>query len=135
MTTADISLRPQEHTPVREKEPAADRFMRTLLRVKARQTSPAQERAAHRGFRFSLFLSAIRCVLTYVALPFLLPLLSITNAVTAPLGILLCVIAAVSGIASVRRFWITDYHGKWVYTIFIAVVLVEIGRASCRERV
>ena len=106
-------------------ETAADRFMRRLLRV--RLTDRNLDAAAHRRMRLALFVSAIRCIVTYVLIPVLVPLLSIAGVLAAPVGIALCAVAVVSGVAALRRFWSTNHKGRWMYTAFIAVVFAILA--------
>lgn len=106
----------------------ADRFMRKLLRVSSGR--PGRTSAgAHRAFRTSVIISGIRCLATYLLVPVLVPVVSVAGLVAAPLGIVLCLVAVVSGIAGVRRFWIADHRAKWMYTWFIAAVFVILGIA------
>lgn len=106
---------------------AADRFMRRLLRVKA--TDAKAVRDAHKAFRYSVVISGIRCLISYVLIPILVPLLSFAGVLAAPIGITLCAIAVVNGIVSVRRFWISDHRSRWMYTWFMAVVFVILAVA------
>lgn len=98
----------------------ADRFMRRLLGVRAFEARP--EREAHRAFRISVVISGIRCLITYLVVPVLVPVLSLAGWVAAPIGIALCVYAVVNGVVSLRRFWGSDHRQRWVYTIFMTVV-------------
>lgn len=106
---------------------AADRFMRRLLRVRGTDKKVVGD--AHRAFRTSVIVSAVRCLITYLAIPILVPLLSFAGVVAAPVGIVLCVVAVVNGIVSMRRFWISDHRARWMYTWFMAVVFVVLGIA------
>lgn len=106
----------------------ADQFMRKLLRVSAiRPTSSTA--GAHRAFRVSVIISGIRCVATYLLVPVLVPVMSFAGVLAAPLGIVLCIVAVVSGIAGVRRFWIADHRAKWMYTWFMVAVFGILGIA------
>lgn len=106
---------------------AADRFMRALLRV-----GPTDRRVvgdAHRAFRTSVVVSAIRCLITYLLIPVLVPLLSFAGVVAAPVGIALCVVAVVNGVVSVRRFFVSDHRARWTYTWFMVVVFAVLAVA------
>lgn len=107
--------------------PVADQFMRKLLRVKAIERSPMITRSAHRGFQLSMVVSGLRCIITYLLLPLLGPVLGVAGMLTAPIGIALCLVAAISGTISLRRFWISDHKGKWMYTAFIGVVFLVLA--------
>lgn len=105
--------------------------MRRLLRVDGLDSSAST--GAHRAFRTSVLVSAVRCLITYLLIPILVPLLSLSGWVAAPIGIVLCVIAVVNGVVSVRRFWMADHPRRWVYTGFMAVVFVILGVAMVSE--
>lgn len=109
----------------------ADRVMRTLLRVDGLDRGASA--GAHRAFRTSVLVSAVRCLITYLAIPILVPLLSLSGWVAAPIGIVLCVIAVVNGVVSVRRFWVADHPRRWVYTGFMGVVFVILAVAMYSE--
>lgn len=81
-------------------------------------------RAAHRAFRWAIVVSAVRCTISYVIIPVLIPLLSVMGSLAAPISIALCLVAIVNGWLGVRRFWRTDHRGKWGYTWFMALIYV-----------
>lgn len=101
--------------------------MRRLLGVTEPQAGG--EAAAHRAFRISVAISGIRCLITYLLVPVLVPLLALSGWVAAPIGIALCVYAVVNGIVSMKRFWRSDHQHRWMYTIFMAVVFVVLAIA------
>ena len=108
---------------------APDRFMRSLLRVEGAKKTPFINRDAHRNFRVALVISGVRCLITYLLIPILVPIIGVAGVVAAPLGIALCLVAVVNGVVSVRRFWISDHRGKWMYTWFILVVFAILAIA------
>ncbi|MFZ1286926.1 MAG: hypothetical protein WAR57_07800 [Candidatus Phosphoribacter sp.] len=101
---------------------AADRFMRGALGISAVDRRSTE--GAHRAFRVSVMVSALRCLITYVLIPFFVPILSLSGWVAAPIGMALCVLAIVNGIVSVRRFWRSDHRQRWMYTAFIGTVFI-----------
>ena len=109
----------------------ADRGMRRLLGVTG--VDSREGAGAHRAFRISEAVSAVRCVITYLAIPVLVPLLSLSGWVAAPVGMALCVVAVVNGVVSVRRFWASDHARRWMYTGFMGVVFVILGVAMFSE--
>ena len=111
----------------------ADRFMRRLLRITTIQKSVKTEREAHRGFRTSMIVSGVRCLITYLLVPILVPIIGFAGIVAAPIGIALCLIAAVNGVISVRRFWLSDHRARWMYTWFIAFVFVVLAIAMVAD--
>lgn len=108
---------------------AADRFMRRLLRVTETKKTPFINRDAHRNFRVALIVSGVRCLITYLLIPILVPIVGVAGVLAAPIGIVLCAVAGVNGVISVRRFWVSDHRGKWMYTWFIAVVFLVLAIA------
>ena len=84
---------------------------------------------AHSAFRVSVVISGIRCLITYLLIPVLVPMMSLAGWVAAPIGIALCAYAVVNGIVSLRRFWRADHQHRWMYTIFMAIVFVILGFA------
>lgn len=110
---------------------AADRWMRRALGVGGVDLSSGE--GAHHTFRISVVISALRCIITYVAVPVLVPLLSLSGRVAAPVGLALCAVAAVTGVISLRRFWRADHAHRWTYTVFITIVFVILTIATITE--
>lgn len=110
---------------------AADRFMRRLLGVGA--VDKRQGEGAHKTFRIAVIVSGVRCLITYLLIPVLVPLASFAGWVAAPVGIALCVVAVVNGVVSLRRFWSSDHARRWMYTWFMAVVFVILAIALYSE--
>lgn len=105
----------------------ADRWMRRALGV--RTPAPGPSGAAHRAFRISVVLSGVRCLITYLLVPVLVPVLSLAGWVAAPIGLVLCAYAVVNGIVSLRRFWRADHPHRWMYTGFMGIVFVVLAIA------
>ena len=102
--------------------PAADLVVRRLLRIP--EGPVATEGAAQRAFSTSVLVSAVRCTLTYVVLPFIAPALGLAAGVGPALGIPIGIVAIVANIATIRRFWAADHRWRWAYT---ALALAIIG--------
>ncbi|MFT3796854.1 hypothetical protein [Microbacterium sp.] len=117
----DAGIRPEPTIP------RADRFMRALLRVPA--TDKRAARGAERAFRTAIIVSGIRCLITYLAVPILIPVAAVAGMIATPLSIALCLFAAVNGVIGVRRFWISNHRYRWMYTGFMAVVFVVLAVA------
>ena len=105
--------------------------MRRALGVSGVDLSSGQ--GAHHTFRISVVISALRCIITYVAVPVLVPLLSLSGWVAAPIGLALCAVAAVTGVVSLRRFWRADHAHRWTYTAFITIVFAILTVATITE--
>lgn len=113
--------------PARGERPAADQFVRRLLRIGPDR--PKGSRAdANRAFSTSILVSAVRCLLTYIVLPFVAPVLGIAKDVGPWVGITIGIVAIVCNVLSMRRFWAADHKWRWAYTgvatLVIAFLLV-----------
>ena len=102
-------------------DPPADAFMRRLLRVR---TGEASRRSAEKAFSTSLLLSTVRCMLTYVVLPLLKPVVDLSGGVGPILGLVIGTVSAVAIIASMRRFWGANHRWRWGYTVVGGAILV-----------
>lgn len=105
----------------RADRPAADVLMRRLLRVPDERGSG---KAAERLFGKSLLISTVRCLLTYVVLPLLKPVVDLSGGVGPALGLVIGTISAVAIVASMRRFWAADHRMRWGYTAVGGAILV-----------
>ena len=77
----------------------------------------------HRGFSISIMVSATRCLLTYIILPFVTPLLGIAPGVGPVLGLTLGTVAIGSNVLSIRRFWRADHPWKKYVTVLHVTVI------------
>ena len=109
----------------------ADRFMRRLLRVG--ELDRRSGAGAHRAFRISVVVSGVRCLITYLAIPLLVPIASLAGWLATPISMALCVLAFVNGIVSARRFWKSDHRHRWLYTAFITVVFIILAIALATD--
>jgi len=107
--------------PTTKERSRADEAMRHLLRVPD-QRKPIPESATHKIFGTSILLSATRCLLSYIVLPILLPLLGLAKGVGPIIGIPVGVLALTFDVLGIRRFWLADHHQKWLFSAVYAVV-------------
>ena len=114
VTTSGVDERTQSNTP-------ADRFMRRLLRLPEGKTSTAAE--ARSAFQKSLAVTACRCLLMYIVLPFVLPIVGVASGVSPAIGLTIGVLAIFSIVYSIRRFWRADHSKRWHYTVFGGVII------------
>jgi hypothetical protein len=123
VTTVDAPAT-QARTSVPAWSPA-DRRMRRLLRLP--QDAPtATEASARQLVEKSLVISMARCLLTYIVLPFVVPIIGIAGDIAPVVGIVLGVVAIVANVASVRRFWRADHRYRWHYTALAAVIILAM---------
>jgi len=127
--TADMnttSAPPEVHvTPVRT---AADQRMRRLLRLPV-DAPTASIVGAHDAFSKSIAVSAVRCLITYVALPLLAPLVDLTGSTGPIIGLVLSIVSVTAIVFSTRRFFAADHRSRWAYTAFggSIIVLLLVG--------
>jgi hypothetical protein len=94
------------------------------VEVEAAEAQAAGEAAARRAFSTSMLVSATRCLLTYVVLPFVAPALGVAADVGPGLGIAIGLVAIGSNVLTIRRFHAADHRWRWGYT---AVAVAVIG--------
>jgi hypothetical protein len=110
---------------------AADRVVRRILRIPDTPKA-ASSQAAYRAFQRSMLISALRCTLTYVVFPFVLPALSFANGFGPAIGIVIGSVAMVCDVMAVRRFFVVDHRWRWRFAAvasgvigLLAVLLVQ----------
>jgi len=112
-------------------------------RTSATPTRSAPENATReslgqveRAFNLSLVVSGIRCVLAYVFLPFVAPLVGLAPGVGPTLGIAIAVVAIGANVISMRRFWRVQHPWRRPVTVLhvgvigFLLVLIVIDVAS-----
>jgi len=111
----------------------SDRFMRRLLRLPEGTTSTAAE--AQSAFQKSLVFTTCRCLLMYIVLPFVLPAVGIARGVGPAVGIAIGLLAIVSIVYSIRRFWRADHSKRWHYTIFGTAIIAFLIWATIADTI
>jgi ABC-type iron transport system FetAB permease component len=105
----------------------ADPLIARMLFVKPRVADEQVINRAERAFNTSLAISAVRCIIQYVILPFVLPVIGVAGEVAIPISLTINVVALGAIWFSLRRFWQVDYKGKWQYLgIALAAVVLLI---------
>jgi len=100
----------------------ADRRMRRLLRLPT-DASKASEISARQLVEKSLLISMVRCLLTYIVLPFAAPIFGFATGVAPVVGLVVGLVAIVANLASVRRFWRADHRFRWHYTVLAMMIV------------
>ena len=118
--TADTTTHETSEPLVQSNAPS-DRFMRRLLRLPEGKTSTAAE--ARSAFQKSIVITACRCVVMYLVLPFVLPIVGVASGVGPAIGLAIGILAIIAIIYSIRRFWRADHPKRWHYTIFATVII------------
>lgn len=83
--------------------------------------------SASKTFSTSMVVSGIRCTLTYVVFPWILPLLGVAGGITAGLGLPVGLVAIFFNVWSIRRFWKTDHNFKWIVASINVCVIVLLS--------
>lgn len=83
---------------------------------------------ANDAFAKSMWISATRCLLTYVALPLMAPIVDLTGDLGPAIGIVLSLVSMVAIFFSARRFFAGDHPWRWRYSaigggVFILLVI------------
>ena len=78
---------------------------------------------AQRALTFALLLSAVRCTVQYVLIPFVLPWIGVAAAVPPWLTLGLGGLAILSLARNVRYLWRLHHARRWSY-LFLAVVII-----------
>lgn len=86
-------------------------------------TQSLSDAAARRAFSTSMLVSAFRCLLTYVVLPFVAPALGVAADVGPGLGIAIGLVAIGSNVLTIRRFHRADHRWRWGYTAIAVSVI------------
>ena len=99
----------------------ADLVARRILRVPERP--PARRRDVHRMFSAGILLSALRCLLTYIFLPIVAPLLGLATGVGPAVGLPLAAVALGFDVIGMRRFFVADHRSRWTMAgVYLAVM-------------
>lgn len=103
----------------------ADALMRRVLRI-----TPCGGAAgvvgARRAFSTSIAVSSVRCLITYVLLPFVAPIVGLAAGIGPVLGITVGAVAIAANVVSVRRFWAADHTWRWAFTAVAAAVVTML---------
>lgn len=109
--------------PALPQRSAGDLRMRRLLRLP--EHGPRVSIIdAQNAFGKSIAISATRCLITYVALPLLAPVIDLTGVAGPILGVLLSLVSMVAITFSVRRFFAADHKWRWNYTLVAGGIFV-----------
>jgi hypothetical protein len=94
-------------------DPLIGRLLFVTPEKVADETIPGKK--SERVMGYSLAFSAIRCILQYIVLPFILPVLGIAAGWALGLTMIVNVAAIIAIVASVRRMWQISYSHRWRY--------------------
>ena len=78
------------------------------------------------SFRVPLLISATRCIIQYVILPFVLPFMGMIGGTPVWLGLTLNAAAFISLVSSLRRIWQTRHPRRFTYLPLAVLMLFVI---------
>ncbi len=79
------------------------------------ESAREQHEQAQKGFSRSVIISGVRCLITYIILPFVFP--TALGAVGPAIGLIVGSIALVSNVFSIRRFWKANHAWRKPITV------------------
>jgi hypothetical protein len=112
---------PPRARPIVERS-RADLFVRRVLRIYDRPPG-VSEASAYSTFQRSMLISAIRCTLTYVIFPFVLPAAGFATGVGPVVGIIIGVVAITCDVFTIRRFFSVDHRWRWQFSAIAGSVI------------
>lgn len=102
-----------ENTTLTRLDPIIGRILLVEPEITADQSDP--EKKPERLMGYSLAFSAVRCILQYAVLPFLLPIIGLAASWALGFTMVINVLAIVAIVTSLRRMWRTNYSHRWRY--------------------
>ncbi len=109
----------------------ADSVMLRVLRLP--EDTSGTEAEARSAFQRSILLSSVRCLITYILLPFVAPAIGFFAAIGRPLGIVVNLVAMVAIVSSMRRFWRVRHPQRWAYTTLGGVMMCFLTYLLIRD--
>ncbi len=100
----------------------ADLVVRRLLRIRERPQGVSAG-SAYRSFQQSMLISGIRCTLTYVVFPFVLPAVGLAKGVGPIVGLVIGSVAIVCDVFTIRRFFTVDHKWRWPFSAIAGAVI------------
>lgn len=83
----------------------------------------ADEAAARRLFSTAIVVSGIRCLVTYVLLPFVAPLVGLAASVGPGVGVAVGTVAIAANVLTIRRFHNGRHRWRWGITAIAVSVI------------
>jgi hypothetical protein len=128
---ADAGKCPFPHAAAAVQRSRADEVVRQILRIHERPAGVSAG-SAYTSFQRSMLISAIRCTLTYVVFPFVVPAVGFATGVGPIVGIVIGVVAMTCDVFTIRRFFAVDHKWRWHFSavalaviVFLSVLLVQ----------
>jgi hypothetical protein len=117
---------PFPHAAAAVERSRADMIVRRVLRIRERPAG-ASARSAVSAFRRSMVISTVRCTLTYLVFPFVLPALGLVTETGVVLGMVIGVLAITCDIFTIRRFFSVDHKWRWHFSAVAFTVICMLS--------
>ena len=104
-----------------------DRIVARLLRAQAAPPDKVSPTGEGWPLQTPVLVSAVRCILRYVFLPFALPLIGIASGAALSILLVLDVVAAIAIVTTLRRLWQTKNPSRWQYLALALVLAVLVS--------
>jgi len=104
-------------------------IVRRVLLVPITCPTPREpDEGAERLFSLAMVISGLRCTLSYVVIPFVLPLIGLGASSLSPyIGLPIGIVALYFDVKGIRRFWISDHRLRWQMSlIYVGVILLVL---------
>lgn len=123
-----------DRAPAAIERSRADLVMRRVLRLPV-DGPKASIFGAHGAFSTSIAISAIRCLVTYIFLPLLSPILNLSGTIGPILGLVVGAVSMVAIVFSIRRFFAADHKYRWHYAaiggaimcLLVVQAVIDVG--------
>ena len=100
-------------------------------------SQPITDTEAQRAFNWAIVISGIRCLIAYVLLPFVIPIIGIAEGVGPWLGIAIGLVAIGSNVYSIRRFSRSTHRLRKpviaincvVIALLLVLLAIDVGAA------
>jgi hypothetical protein len=73
-----------------------------------------------------MVLSGLRCLVSYVIVPVLLPVLGIAAGAGPVIGVPVACLALVFDVRGIRRFWLSGSQHRWAMTVLYLAVMALV---------
>ena len=104
-----------------------------VMTTTSQASASAADTSAQNGFSKSIVISGVRCLLTYVLLPFAAPFLHLSSSVGPWVGLVVGSVAIAANVFSIRRFWAADHRWKKHVTVLHVAVIALLLVLAVRD--
>lgn len=84
-------------------------------------------------FGKSIAVSATRCIVTYILLPLLAPIVGLAGVAGPILGLVLGLVSMIAITISMRRFFAADHKWRWYYAAVAGAIYVALLVAAVAD--